>query len=97
MLSPNYIISQVFEMQQKIKKGEAEKLDTEYSEFKQKFPPIFAMASKAMDESQMEILLIMLKKCQNINENKSSLHDSSVDIGQILVDKYVKPVIDRGE
>ena len=91
MLSPNYIISNVFEMQERIKEGKIDKLEQDYSEFKERFPAIYEKASKPMDKAQMDILLLMMSKCQSMNENKSNLHDNSVDIGQVLVDKYIKP------
>ena len=41
----------------------------------------------------MDILTYMVNQINNINKNKISKHDASVNVGQKLVDKFVKPKI----
>ena len=43
----------------------------------------------------MEILTYMINQINNINKNKISKHDASVNVGQKLVDKFVKPKINK--
>ena len=37
----------------------------------------------------------MLKQLENIQKGNKTQHDASVEIGQILVDKFVKPELNK--
>lgn len=95
--NPNWVISQVQEMQNIVRHGNRRRLKNEFAEFKQQCPAIYEKASKPMDATEMEMLLSMLRHLQNIRENKVSQHESSVQVGQMLVDRYIAPVVGQSE
>tara|TARA_Y100000389_G_scaffold198299_2_gene234574 strand:+ start:2506 stop:2796 length:291 start_codon:yes stop_codon:yes gene_type:complete len=64
-------------------------LKSNYSEFEETYPQIFEMiCSPVCDDT----LLNKMVQAQNlVQAGNISQHDASVQIGQVLVDKYVKP------
>lgn len=92
--NPNWVISQVIDMQQIVKHGNKRRLKEEFAEFKEKCPAVYEKASRPMDATEMDMLLTMLRRVQDIRENKISQHDGSVQVGQMLVNKYISPVVD---
>ena len=98
---PNDILSGVLGMQEYIKGEGASMSDSErlsvlterFENLKEKNPPLFQKASKLMSEHDMTILCTMLKQLHNIKMRDLSEHDASVHVGQMLFDRYVKPVV----
>ena len=91
---PNYVISQVIEMQNVVRHGNKRILKDDFAEFKEKCPALYEKSSRPMDSTEMEVLLTMLRRVQDIRENKISQHDGSVQVGQLLVNKYISPVVE---
>lgn len=65
----------------------------QFSDFSDKYPTLFKQITyKECDFKQLEF---MLHKLENVRLGSISQHDASVQIGQLLVDKYVKPELDK--
>ena len=79
-----YEIRSKFEQNQPINKEK-------YSEFQKEYPSLYNMClSDSYDSNQM---LFFLSKLKEVEDNETSAHDASVNIGTMLVDKYVKPFV----
>lgn len=59
-----------------------------YANFKKKYPMLFELACKEekMDMGTFEFMLSMLQKMKT---NDLTQHDASVNVGQLLYDKYI--------
>ena len=70
----------------KLTRSECEKL---YPDFFEAYPTL----SNAIFETKFDFqtLLYMLKKKDEIDSRSTTQHDASVDVGSLLVDKFVKP------
>tara|TARA_Y100000389_G_C16985438_1_gene282321 strand:+ start:135 stop:413 length:279 start_codon:yes stop_codon:yes gene_type:complete len=77
----------------KNKKKTKNELEIMFSEFKEKNPQLFDMICS--EDCNDMILNNLLYQYEEVINGKLSQHDASVNIGQILVDKYVKPKIDK--
>ena len=65
-----------------------------YPLFKENYPTLFEkLFETSLDK---RILTLMLEEKKNIDSNTVSQHDASVKIGEALVDKYVKPMLNEG-
>jgi hypothetical protein len=65
-----------------------------YPLFKQNYPTLF---EKLFDPTiDKKMLNLMLEEKKNIDSNEISQHNASVKIGEVLVDKYVKPMLSEG-
>lgn len=76
------------------KSKEKTKSDLEelYKEFKEEKPQLFDMiCSNHCDDMVLSQLLYQFEEVKSGNINQ---HDASVNVGQVLVDKYVKPKIE---
>tara|TARA_B100000035_G_C20937250_1_gene525772 strand:- start:737 stop:1060 length:324 start_codon:yes stop_codon:yes gene_type:complete len=63
-----------------------------YPEFNESHPEIFkSVLSGSLDMNMFKYMISMLKKMErgNITER-----NASIEVGQVLVDKYVKPLVD---
>ena len=60
-----------------------------YKEFENKYPTLFRKIIESDCDSRQ--LDFMLHKLDQVRIGNQSQHDASVDVGQLLVDKYVKP------
>lgn len=90
---PNYVIRQVIAMQDVVKNSgvQEEDIEKEFADFKQKCPNIYQKAKSPMSQTDMNILMNMLKKLHDIRQQNVSHHDGSREIGELLVDTFVKP------
>ena len=62
-----------------------------YADFKVQYPMMFKIACESnLDLKNLDIMLSLLGK---INKNEVTQHDASVEVGQLLYDKYVEPTI----
>jgi len=67
-------------------------LENLYKEFKEDKPQLFDMiCSNHCDDIVLSQLLYQFEEVKSGNINQ---HDASVNVGQVLVDKYVKPKIE---
>lgn len=88
------ILTTVDEITQKLKtNGKTdtyiEQLKEEYNELYDTYPAIFKMTCDGtMDIKRLKFMLNMKN---NIDNNKITEHDASVEVGQLLVDEIVKP------
>jgi len=68
------------------------RLTEKYSDFSLQYPVIFL---KSLDRDlDMEQFTFMIKMATRVNDKKISQHDASVEIGEKLVNQYVKPALD---
>ena len=80
----------------KRRKKNLEEFDKEikivYEDFYLKYPALFSkIIDGSLEKNQFNFMLNMMCKVKN---DELSDHDASVQVGQVLVDKYVKPVLD---
>ncbi len=96
-MDPDLVIETVFQMQKRVAEDNATKqeLESEFPLLKEQSPTLFQNATKPMTQAQVKILLSMMAKLKAVNNKEMSQHDSSVAVGQILVDEYVRPAVDR--
>ncbi len=64
-----------------------------YPEFEKKYPHLFKMSCETIIDNN--ILNFMLSKLNNIKNNNITQNDASIDVGQILFDKYIDPKINN--
>lgn len=60
-----------------------------FSEFEHKYPTLFRKLVE--EDCDREQLNFMLSKLDQVRTGNQTQHNASVDVGQVLVDKYVKP------
>ena len=60
-----------------------------FSDYQKEFPRIFAMLlTRSYPE---ELLEMMLRQLEAVEDGRTSQHNASVQVGTVLVDRYVKP------
>ncbi|AII17012.1 hypothetical protein JO84_gp227 [Aureococcus anophagefferens virus] len=64
-----------------------------HKDFSEKYENLFNMITS--DNCDDEILNKILKLKAGVNQNKFSQEEASVGVGQVLVDTYIKPVMDK--
>ena len=69
------------------------KMQEEFHDLNKKQPSIFKMCMEgSMDVERLTFMINMIKK---VKSNNISEHDASVQVGQRLVDEFVKPIIEK--
>ena len=101
-MTPKEILEIVEKIQEEVKKdkeiGSDEnetkyRLTEKYSDFSMKYPVIFL---KTLDGGlEMKQFSYMINMASNIEDDKISQHDASVQVGEKLVDQYVKPALSK--
>ena len=61
----------------------------QFSEFEHKYPTLFRKLVE--EDCDREQLNFMLSKLDQVRTGNQTQHNASIDVGQVLVDKYVKP------
>lgn len=99
--TPNEVLAVVTEMQEAVAAQAVQRaadpdrftqaLRSRHSAFAAKHPALFAKAAAPMSASDWETLRQLLGALLSVQENRLSQHDGSVQVGQVLVDKYVRP------
>ena len=74
---------------------EKSQIKNKYEDFVEKFPQLFDMICS--DNCDDNILNKMLSIRRAVSNGSISQHDGSVQVGQDLVNKYVKPVVKTDE
>ena len=98
--SSNIIKEQVNLIVQYVKKNKRhvdfrKNVSEQFSEFEHKYPTLFRkLVEEDCDQHQLNF---MLSKLDQVRTGSQSQHDASVDVGQVLVDKYVKPELAKKE
>ena len=84
-----------------VKKGKKndllKKYSSKYGALQLRYPALFNMildTGKNFDLQQFEMMIGMIQK---VRDNKVSEQEASVEFGQKMVDKYVKPKLDNIE
>ena len=93
--SPDYVLRKVWDMQNRLKVGDTVNFASDFSEFKREYPAVHQKAKNLMTENDFQMLVMMLKKIRDINHNVISQHQGSIDVGQELVDTFVKPALEN--
>ena len=88
--SAKVIKETVQEMQQALASG-LDTLESSFGNFKSRYPGLYAKAAKKMTKTDWDILGKMLEQLQAIEDKEIEHYDSSVSVGQDLVDRFVKP------
>ena len=99
-MTPNQIFETVKKIDREVKEDKENELDeneTKYrltdSDFSMKFPVIFLKTlDGGLDMKQFSYMVSMASK---VDEDKISQHDASVQVGEKLVDQYVKPSLNK--
>ena len=73
------------------------KCKEKFSELNSKYPNIFIKAIDKMTENDVELLKMMLTKYDLMNDNKLTEQTASEQIGKVLADIYVNPLVDQSK
>tara|TARA_B100001250_G_C19337091_1_gene587368 strand:+ start:275 stop:583 length:309 start_codon:yes stop_codon:yes gene_type:complete len=101
MEDPNNIKTQVESIEKFIKKNRKnmskddfdKKVKKEFMDFNLKYPALFEKTLEGtLDKKQFYYMLNMMGK---ISKDELTDHEASVQVGQVLVDKYVKPALNK--
>lgn len=73
------------------------KLGKKYPNLSDNYPSLFNLVFNPVTtwEKDLKDLTQMVNLASKVKENKISQHDASVKVGQQLVDKWVKPQLDK--
>lgn len=70
-----------------------EDIAKEFADFKLKYPTLFKKLSENnCDPKQLDM---MLDKLEQVQTSRKTQYDASVEVGQVLVDKFVKPKLEE--
>jgi hypothetical protein len=81
----------ISEIQSSIRHDKEEYFSNKYSEFKEKYPMMLAIACTT--KLDMNNLDFMFKLLGQIHNKEKSQFDASAQVGQMLFDRYVDPKI----
>ena len=64
-------------------------VSSRFSDYQKEFPRIFAMLiTRTYPEEMLEM---MLRQLESVEDGRTSQHNASVHVGTVLVDQFVKP------
>jgi len=64
-------------------------VSSRFSDYQKEFPRIFAMLiTRSYPEDLLEM---MLRQLESVEDGRTSQHNASVHVGTVLVDQFVKP------
>ena len=69
------------------------KLQQKYININTKYNSIFQQCIN--DVMDIEVITFMINKAKEVQKNKVSNYDASVKVGEKLVDKFIKPHLDK--
>lgn len=69
--------------------------DTEFMEFHTRYPALFLMIVEKGESFDMKQLLHMLTLRNKVDSKEVTQHNADLQIGTEMVDKYVKPMLDK--
>ena len=99
-LKPDEIEHSITAMQELVTRDpplQERELKRKFAPLLSRYPALFAKASKPMSPQDAAILSNMLAQMRAISTRNADLHDSSVNVGQDLVDRFVKPRLSTPE
>jgi hypothetical protein len=70
-------------------------MNEKYEYLKNNIKSIFNSCIKG--DMDLKVLIYMINQAKELKKNNISNHEASVNVGQILVDTYVKPNLDKKE
>jgi hypothetical protein len=92
-MDPNKILEIAEEIKNSVRRDKTEYYKTKYSSFEKEYPILFKVCCDPnSDIAQLRFMISMLK---NIQSNQMTEHVASVNVGQTLFDRYVKPNLDN--
>jgi hypothetical protein len=68
-------------------------MNGKYAYLKNNVGTIFNSCLKG--DMNLKVLIFMLNQAKELKKNNISNHDASVNVGQVLVDTFVKPNLDK--
>lgn len=75
------------------KKDFDEQVRQQFNQFEHKYPALFKkLINGDCDPEQLEFVL---NRLEQVRTGTKTQHDASVEVGQVLVDKYVKPELEK--
>lgn len=69
--------------------------DPEFMEYHTRYPTLFLMVVEKGEKFDMNQLLHMLNLRKKVDTQEVSKHNADLQIGTEMVDKYVKPMLDK--
>jgi hypothetical protein len=71
----------------------AAQVSSRFSDYQKEFPRIFAMLiTRSYPEDLLEM---MLRQLESVEDGRTSQHNASVHVGTVLVDQFVKPQLEK--
>ena len=68
-------------------------VSSRFSDYQKEFPRIFAMLiTRSYPEDLLEM---MLRQLESVEDGRTSQHNASVHVGTVLVDQFVKPQLEK--
>ena len=64
-------------------------VSSRFSDYQKEFPRIFAMLITRTYPT--DVLEMMLRQLESVEDGRTSQHNASVHVGTVLVDQFVKP------
>lgn len=93
--SAEYISEIIQEIQSSSNKNKESYFKNLYPEFEKKYPHLFKMSCETIiDKTILDFMLLKLDKIRN---NNMTQNDASIDVGQVLFDKYIDPKINNSK
>ena len=89
---PQWVMRNILAMQKQLK-DDGEVSEEEFRDFKEKNPHLYVKAKQHLSRDDMRRITFMLSQLRDVRENTTPTHDASVNVGSMLVDDYVKPVL----
>ena len=87
----------VFEIRHKFRHEKILKSDlkTRYIKFANDFPKLFDMITSEICDDNILNKIMLARK--NVVSGNTSQHDASIQVGQVLVDNFVKPKLNENK
>jgi hypothetical protein len=91
-MDPESIIKIVNFIQSSDVPNKEEFFAAKYKNFKKNYPVLFDVACRPepIDQNMLNMMIQMVSKIHN---KELTQHDASVNVGQVLFDKYVDPIV----
>ena len=71
-----------------------EQMKEKYHEFIENYPELFKLAINSNSVSDLKMVKYMLSMLRKMESGNITEKNASIAVGQVLVDKYVKPLVE---
>lgn len=68
-------------------------LAVQFKDFKKQHPPLFTKASRPLQPADIAIIKSMMSRLQSIQQGSITRHDADVELGEILADRFIQPLV----